>query len=67
MDSMAKTLGEQTKFDRGLDKMYFYVREGFAMTNLREGFSKRMTITSEMFKGQAIVDGWFKTDLAFGD
>lgn len=26
-----------------------------------------MTVTSEMLNGEAIVDGWFHTDLSIGD
>ena len=46
-------------FDRGADKMYFCVREGFARTQGGEGFAKKMLVTSEMLNGEAIVDGWF--------
>ena len=47
--------------------MYFCVREGFARTKGGEGFCKKMLVTSEMLNGEAIVDGWFETDLSIGD
>jgi len=48
--------------------MYFCVREGFQFTcGESEGFCTHMKVTSEMFNGQAIVDGWFTADLSLGD
>ena len=46
--------------------MYYCVREGFANESSEEGFCKHLTVKSEMFKGQAIVDGWFKVNLDLG-
>ena len=46
--------------------MYYQVREGFANLSSEEGFCKHLTVKSEMFKGQAIVDGWFKVNIDLG-
>ena len=50
-----------------MDKLYFFVREGFSKTTLSEGFVERCTITSEMLNGEVIVDGWLRFDLSIGD
>lgn len=48
--------------------MYYCVREGFSFTaGESEGFCKHIEVVSEMFNGQAIVDGWFTADLSLGD
>ena len=48
--------------------MYYCVREGFASTKERsEGFcDKTLTVTSEMFNGQAIIDGWCRVNISLG-
>ena len=48
--------------------MYYQVREGFKFTSLEsEGFCKNLRITSQMFDGEAIIDGWYRTPFNFGD
>ena len=66
-EQLAKEISDETVFKRSDDKMYFCVREGFSMTRMSEGFCKKMTVTSEMLNGEAIIDGWFHTDLSIGD
>lgn len=66
-EELAKEISDETVFERGADKMYWCVREGFSMTKMPEGFCKEMQVTSEMLNGEAIVDGWFQTDLSIGD
>jgi hypothetical protein len=58
-EGLAREISDETVFDRGADKMYFCVREGFSMTRAGEGFCQKMVVTSEMLNGEAIVDGWF--------
>ena len=66
-EELAREISDETVFDRGADKMYFCVREGFSMTKMGEGFCTKMRVTSEMLNGEAIVDGWYQTDLSIGD
>ena len=47
--------------------MFFYVREGFSLTQLTEGYCNKIDITSEMIKGEVVVDGWDHTALGMGD
>ena len=67
-DKLALELSKETIFPRDKDEMYYCVREGFSFTTGEsEGFAKHMSIRSDMIDGQAVVDGWFKTDLSLGD
>jgi len=67
-EPLAEELSKETIFRRDRDEMYYCVREGFSFTTgASEGFAKQMTIKSEMIDGQAVVDGWFRTDLSLGD
>ena len=58
-EELAKEISDETVFDRGADKMYWCVREGFSTTKRSEGFCEKMRVTSEMLHGEAIIDGWF--------
>lgn len=66
-DALARNLSEETIFPRTDNRMYFYVREGFSMTRMSEGFCKHIKITSEMLNGQVVVDAWYHRDLSIGD
>lgn len=60
-------LSDQTNFARDDKRMYFYVREGFSLTRMSEGFCKNMKITSEMLNGKIVIDAWYHRDLSIGD
>ena len=47
--------------------MYFYVREGFALSQVSEGFCTNLQVTSEMLNGEVIVDGYWRRDMGIGD
>ena len=47
--------------------MYFCVREGFALTQMSEGFCNHLQITSEMLNGQVVIDSWYSSDLHIGE
>lgn len=47
--------------------MYFFVREGFSLTQMSEGFCKYMKITSEMLNGQVVIDAWYHRGLQIGE
>jgi len=47
--------------------MFFFVREGFSLSQLTEGFCESLKVTSEMIKGEVVVDGWNHTALGMGD
>ena len=47
--------------------MYFFVREGFSLTQMSEGYCKEAKITSEMLNGQVVIDAWYSADLSIGD
>jgi hypothetical protein len=46
--------------------MFFFVREGFSLTNRTEGFCEDIDITSEMLNGEIILDGWWTAKLGLG-
>ena len=58
-DRVAQELSEETIFPRSDRRMYFYVREGFAMSQSSEGFCKHLKITSEMLKGKIVIDAHY--------
>ena len=66
-DKLAEELSNETHFARDDKRMYFYVREGFSLTRMSEGFCKNMKITSEMLNGKVVVDAWYHRDLSIGD
>ena len=66
-DRLAEELSKETNFARDDPRMYFYVREGFSLTRMSEGFCKSMLITSEMLNGQVVIDAWYHRDLSIGD
>jgi hypothetical protein len=66
-ETTARKLSEQTLFPRTDKKMFFFVREGFSLTQMTEGFCKELTVTSEMLNGEIILDGWSAHDLSLGD
>jgi hypothetical protein len=47
--------------------MFFFVREGFSLTQMTEWFCKELTVTSEMLNGEIVLDGWSAHDLSLGD
>ena len=61
-------MSEESYFPKDKDEMYYCVREGFSFTGAKtEGFCKNLQVESRMFKGKAIVDGWFNINLILGD
>ena len=64
---VAKELSDETIFGRDQDRMYYCVREGFSFTCAKsEGFCTHLEVKSEMFNGQAIVDGWYNVNISLG-
>lgn len=47
--------------------MYFFVREGFSLTQHTEGFCDQLNVTSEMINGQIVVDGYESYDFNMGE
>lgn len=47
--------------------MYFFVREGFSLTQHTEGFCDKLNVTSEMINGQIVVDGYESYDFSMGE
>jgi len=64
---MAKKISEKTVFPADSDKMYYFVREGFQETNISEGFTQNLILTSEMFNGVVKLDGHNSIDISMGD
>ena len=64
---LAEEVSDETKFGRDDKRMYFYVREGFSLTRLSEGFCTNMKITSEMLDGHVVIDAWYHHDLSIGE
>jgi len=66
-DELAAQLSNETLFPRDDKRMYFYVREGFSLTQMSESFCTSMKITSEMLNGKIVIDAWYHRDLSIGD
>ena len=66
-DRVSQELSAETIFPRTDKRMYFCVREGFAMTQMSEGFCNSIKITSEMLNGKVVIDAHYTRDLAIGD
>jgi len=64
---MAKKISEKTVFPADSDKMYYFVREGFQETNISEGFTQNLILTSEMLNGVVKLDGHNSIDISMGD
>jgi hypothetical protein len=47
--------------------MFFFVREGFSLSQRTEGFSKLLKITSENLNGEVVIDGWWKHHMNLGE
>lgn len=54
---IAKKINKKIIFSSSLDKMFYYVREGFQETAISEGFASDIVFTSEMLKGDVKIDG----------
>jgi hypothetical protein len=64
---LARNLSVDTQFDPTEHKMFFFIREGFSLTQMTEGFCWSLKIESEMLDGQVVVDGWKTLDFNLGD
>lgn len=64
---LCKKISDQTIFPQDDDRMFFFVREGFSLTQRTEGFTKNLVITSENLNGEVIIDGWWKHQLTLGE
>jgi len=47
--------------------MYFFVREGFSLTQHTEGFCDQLNVISEMLNGQICVDGYDYIHFGLGE
>ena len=72
-DHFAKTVSSQTLFPAEEEKMYFFVREGYAKdpTNgynkHKEGFCRQLEFQSELVEGTVYIDGHYRRDIGLGD
>lgn len=66
-EETADDLSAQTLFGHDEKRMFFFVREGFSLTQMTEGFCEDLQVTSEMINGEVIIDGWQQHNLSLGD
>jgi hypothetical protein len=66
-EQMARDLSKETLFAHDAQKLFFFVREGFSLTQMSEGFCTKLDVTSEMLNGEIILDGWDNHDISLGD
>ena len=67
VDKICKKISDETIFPQDDDRMFFFVREGFSLTQRTEGFTRHLKITSENLNGEAIIDGWWKHHMGLGE
>lgn len=60
-------MSDETLFGHDEERMFFFVREGFALTQRTEGFCNSIKITSENLHGEAIIDGFWRHSLSLGE
>ena len=68
---MQSVLNSSITFPYDLDKIYYYVREGYVAHDnsfswRSEGFCKEINIINEILDGRVLVDGNFHYDLEIG-
>ena len=66
-EMLCKQISDETIFGQDEDRMFFFVREGFSLTQRTEGFTKEMKVTSENLNGEVIIDGWWKQHIHLGE
>ena len=64
---LCKQISDETIFGADEDRMIFFVREGFSLSQRTEGFTRQMKVTSENLNGEVIVDGWWKHHVNLGE
>lgn len=47
--------------------MFFFIREGFSLSQRTEGFTKLLKVTNENLHGEVLIDGWWKHQLDLGE
>ena len=67
LDMLCKQISDETIFGADEDIMFFFVREGFSLSQRTEGFTRQMKVTSENLNGEVIVDGWWKHHINLGE
>lgn len=68
-EELANAINLETNFGSDEHRMFFFVREGFALKTgqITEGFCKEMEVTCEMLNGEVILDGWWKCNFSLGE
>lgn len=72
-DHFAKTVSQQTIFSPDEERMYYFVREGYAKDTTngynrhKEGFCKHIEFQSELVEGTVYIDGYYRRDIGLGD
>lgn len=67
MEELANRMSKETLFTGDTKKMYFYVREPYTGTEIKEGFAEELILNSELTDGQLFIDGQTRLDMSYGD
>ncbi len=71
-EHFARTISEQTVFPPEEERIYYFVREGYAKdvtgyNKHKEGFARHIKYLSQLVEGRVYIDGYFRKDIGLGD
>jgi NAD+ kinase len=69
-EHFAKTVSYETLFPPEDDRMYYFIREGYAKdihNRHKEGFANEIEFQSELIEGRVYIDGYFTKEIGLGD